>query len=308
MARRLLLSFAVWVAVLAASPFAVAQVSSYGKAVRLPRTPDVGKDVGVEQKLGETVPMLTEFYDHEGKAIALKDCIGGKPTILILAYYSCPKLCTEVLNGLVGEMRELSRSGYVAGRDYNVVTVSINPKESPPFARMKRQSYLNDYDQRPETEAGWWFLSANQGQGTNVKDAQAKIDEIANAVGFKYEVDPSGKDFIHPSTIIILTPEGKISRYLHNLAPQDYTAKDIKFSMIEASNGKMGKLSDRMAILCFAYDEMSGKYTMVAMRAMGLLALPFPFLIGWIAYAAWKRSKVEKKIVRTDDGTGTDLK
>ena len=78
--------------------------------------------------------------------------------------------------------------------------------------------------------------------------------------------------------------------------------------MIEASNGKMGKLSDRMAILCFAYDEMSGKYTMVAMRAMGLLALPFPFLIGWIAYAAWKRSKVEKKIVRTDDGTGTDLK
>ncbi len=316
----------VGVATAIAAPGVSAQMS-YGKAPLIAKEPDLPPGVGVEQKLGAQVPLDMTFFDHNGTEVSLKDCIGDKPTILILAYFTCPKLCTEVLNGLVSEMKALTRIGLSAGRDYNVITISINPKDSPNFAMMKRQSYLREYDKRSDSENGWWFLTTSQGQGTNLYDAYTKIRTLAEAVGFNYAADnrlaydeaqkvsDSGdtlkghqmtesavrktKDYIHASTIMILTPGGQVSQYHHGLAPQDYNAEDIRKSLSTASDGKMGSLLTSAALLCFAYDQTNGHYKFV-LRGVGLVALPFPFIVGWIAYAAWRRSRSEKKITRGD--------
>jgi protein SCO1/2 len=311
----MILPVALLAAVSAAGP-AAAQM--YGKAPRINKEPDLPAGVGIDQKLGAKVPLDLEFHDHDGKPVRLGDCVGNKPTILVLAYYSCPKLCTEVLNGLVRELKALNRIGLSAGRDFNVVTVSINPKDAPTFARMKRLSYLEEYDRRPENEPGWWFLTASRGQGTDVLAAHEKIKVLAGAVGFNYaadnqkqyddaaaEADPAKsrlllekavrktKDYVHPSAVMILTPDGTVSQYHPGLAPMDYTAEDVRTSLTAASDGKMGSLATRTALLCFAYDSAEGHYKPV-MAVLGLAAAPFPFVIAGIVYFAWRRARREK--------------
>jgi protein SCO1/2 len=311
--------FAVLLAAIVAAPPAAAQMS-YGKAPRLSQEPDLPAGVGVDQKIGNKIPLDLVFHDHNGKPIRLADCVGGKPTVLVLAYYACPKLCTEVLNGLVRELKAMNRIGLSAGRDFNVVTVSINPKDAPPFARMKRLSYLEEYDRRPENEAGWWFLTASHGQGTDLLAAYEQVQTLATAVGFNFaadnqsqydeaatEGDPTKKrlllekairktkDYVHPSVVMILTPDGTLSQYHLGLAPMDYTAEDIRTSLTTASDGKMGSLATRAALLCFAYDTAEGHYRPV-MRALAVVAAPFPLLIGLIVFFAWRRSRREQAI------------
>lgn len=318
MLRRLTPPAALLAALLAAAP-AAAQMS-YGKAPRLNKEPELPPGVGLEQKLGAKVPLDLTFYDHDGQPVRLGDCVGDKPTVLVLAYFSCPKLCTEVLNGLVGEMKKLSRVGLSAGRDYHVITVGINPKETWTFARIKREAYLAEYDRRNPAEPGWWFLTASHGQGTDVLEAEEKVRTLARAVGFNYaadnhkayeqaaeETDPvkarvkmetavrKTKDYVHPSMLAVLTPDGTVSQYHLGLAPQDYTAEDIRRSLEAAKGGRVGSLVSRLALLCFAYDEHTGKYEPV-MRALAVVALPFPLLIGAIVYSAWRRHRREKAI------------
>lgn len=312
------------VALVATTP-AIAQMS-YGKAPRINKEPELPAGVGIDQKLGAQVPLDMTFSDHVGQQVSLGSCINGKPTILVLAYYSCPKLCTEVLNGMVRELKALTRLGLSAGRDFNVITVSINPKDAPTFARMKRQSYLNEYDKRPEEEQGWWFLTASQGQGTDLLAAQAKIDQLAETVGFSYaadnqkmydeaatEEDPTRKqilhekairktkEYVHASTLMILTPEGKISQYHHGLAPMEYTAEDIRKSLDTASNGEMGSVVTRIATLCFAYDSTEGHYRPV-MQMLGLFAAPFAILAIAIVVYTWRRARLEKPIAKPEAG------
>lgn len=318
MARRIALPVALLAAVFAAEP-AAAQMA-YGKAPRVNKEPDLPPGVGVEQKIGGKVPLDLTFYDHNGRETRLADCVNGKPTMLVLAYYACPKLCTEVLNGLVREMKAMNRLGLSAGKDYNVITVSINPKDAPTFARMKRRSYLDEYDKRPEEEAGWWFLTASHGQGTNLFEAQEKIDALADAVGFRYaadnqkmydeaatEADPlkrsllkekavrKTKEYVHASTVMVLTPDGTISQYHHGLAPADYTAEDLRKSLTAAAGGKMGSVASRVATLCFAYDSAEGHYRPV-MRVMALIAAPVGLLVVAFAVTAIRRARREKPV------------
>jgi protein SCO1/2 len=326
MFRRTVLPVALLAAALAVGP-AAAQMS-YGKAPRLNKEPDLPAGVGVEQKLGAQVPLDLVFHDHDGKPVRLGDCVGGKPTILVLAYYACPKLCTEVLNGLVRELKALNRIGLSAGRDFNVVTVSINPKDAPAFARMKRLSYLEEYDRRPENEPGWWFLTASRGQGTDVLAGYDQVKALANAVGFNYAADNQKqyddaaaepdetkrrvllekavrrtKDYTHPSVVMVLTPAGQLSQYHLGLAPVDYTAEDVRRSLTAASDGKMGSVATRAALLCFAYDSAEGHYRPV-MTAMGLAAAPFPFIIAGIVYFAWRRARREKPVGPAERAAG----
>jgi protein SCO1/2 len=325
MARRLILPVALIAAAFAAAP-AAAQMA-YGRAPRLPKEPDLPPGVKIEQKIGAKVPLDLVFHDHLGREVKLAECVNGKPTILVLAYYACPKLCTEVLNGLVREMKALNRLGISAGKDYNVVTVSINPKDAPTFARMKRQSYLDEYDKRPEDEAGWWFLTASHGQGTNLLEAQDRIDALAAAVGFRYaadnyraydeaaaEVDPTKraalrekairhtKEYIHESTIIVLTPDGTVSQYHLGLAPGNYTAEDIRKSLDRAAGGRMGTLLQELKLTCFSYDVHSGRYEPV-MRVMGLLAVPVGLLVVGLTYMTVRRARREKPVAPAEAAT-----
>jgi len=318
MVRKVGLSAALLAAVVAAAP-AAAQMS-YGKAPRINKEPELPAGVGIDQKIGAKVPLDLTFYDHDGKEIRLGDCVAGKPTILVLAYYACPKLCTEVLNGLVRELKALNRLGLSAGRDFNVVTVSINPKDAPTFARMKRQSYLAEYDKRPEDEPGWWFLTASHGQGTDLLAAQEKVTALAAAVGFNYAADNQKaydeaaaepdllrrkillekavrktKEYVHASTVIVLTGDGTVSQYQLGLAPADYTAEDLRKSLDTAAGGRVGSLVTRAALLCFAYDTHEGHYKPV-MRALGLLAVPFALLAVGIAYMTWRKASRERPV------------
>lgn len=331
---RALLSLALAIGVIAGD--AHAQMS-YGRAPRVPKEPDLPAGVSVTEKLGEQVPLDLPFFDHYGKEIKLADCVNGKPTILVLAYFSCPKLCTEVLNGLVGEMKPLTRFDLRAGKYFNVITVSINPKDAPTFARVKRDSYLREYDNRPEDETGWWFLTASHGQGTNLPEAEAKIRQLANAVGFNYvadnhrayeqanaEADPvkknlmletairKSKDYIHPSVVMVLTPEGKISQYFHGLprpiAGSDfedglgYNAEDLRKALATANGGRIGSHFKNAMMSCYAYDDQSATYKL-NMGYLRWAAAPFALLAPGIAFVAWRRARKERG--QKDQGTGT---
>lgn len=333
--RRLTL-FALLLAAVAVARPAAAQMS-YGKAPRLNKEPGLPTDADgksasrIDQKLGEKVPLDVTLFDHDGKETRLGDCLQGKPTVLVLAYFSCPKLCTEVLNGLVGEMKKLSRIGLTAGRDYNVVTVGINPKEGPDFVFVKRQSYLAEYDKRPMTETGWWFLTASKGQGTDVLAAEEKVRALAAAVGFHYaadnhtayeqakaESDPvqarvkletairRTKDYVHPSAVMVLTPDGTISQYFHGMPrigpspegepplEQGYTAEDLRLALEAANGGKIGSPLTRAMVTCFAYDVEKGNYR-IATGAMGIVAGVFVFVVGGIVAVAVRQARREKR-------------
>jgi protein SCO1 len=306
-----------------------AQGMSYGRAPRPNPEPSLPESVKVTQKLGDTIPVDLVFHDHDGKEIALKDCIGGKPTILVLAYFSCPKLCTEVLNGLVEEMKPLLRLGLRAGKDFNVVTVSINPKDGPAFARMKRLSYLEAYDHRHESEPGWWFLTASHGQGTNLLEAYEKITTLANSVGFGYVADNvkayeqaaaesdsdkarvkldtairKSKDFLHPSVIMVLTPDGRLSQYFHGLPrsaggtdiESGYTAEDLRTALSAANGGSIGTMLQRMAINCFAYDDLSATYKL-NMNILRWVAGPFVLLTAAFVLRTVWRARRDRRIL-----------
>lgn len=300
---------------------------SYGRAPRVAKEPDLPTGlVKVDQKLGGQVPLDLEFYDHHGKAIALKDCVNGKPTVLVLAYYACPKLCTEVLNGLVAEMKPLTRFSLRAGDQFNVVTLSINPKDNPLSSRPKRAVYLAAYDNRNEEDPGWWFLTASHGQGTDLLEAFGKVQAVADSVGYRYVADNrqaydqaaeepdeaarrvkletavrKTKDYTHPSVVMILTPEGRISQYFHGLSRSmggegldyGYNAEDLRKSLAEANGGRIGSPLTNAAMSCFAYDSQSDVYKL-NMGRLQWFAAPFPFLVLGIAWFARRQAKREK--------------
>ena len=206
--------------------------------------PDYLKGVGIEQRLAQQIPLDLVFKDETGKSVRLGDYFDGKkPVVLTLVYYNCPLLCTLVLNDLTRAMNGLDLS---AGDDYQVVTVSFDPKETPAIAAAKKDEYLRSY-RRPHAEDGWHFLTGDD----------ASIHALTDSVGFTYRWDPQYNQFIHPSGITILTPGGVISRYFFGI---DYGLKDLKFSLQEASGNKIGSLTDQILLYCFHYDELSGMY------------------------------------------------
>ena len=199
--------------------------------------------IGIDQKLGDQLPLDLRFVDSEGNTVHLRDFFGEKPIVLSLVYFDCPMLCTQVINSLLRAMNVLS---FGAGTEFDVLTISIDPGETPELAKAKKIEYLKNYRGR-EGSTGWHFLTGDQQQ----------IDELAAAVGFRYEYDEPTDQYIHASGIMVLTPEGKLARYFYGI---DYPPRDLRWGLVEAADGAIGNPIDQLLLLCYSYDPMTGKY------------------------------------------------
>jgi protein SCO1 len=221
--------------------------------------PAILREVGIDQRLNEPLPLDLPFRDEEGRDVRLGDFFGRRPVVLALVYYECPMLCTQVLNGLVSALGVMSLD---AGRAFDVVAVSFDPKEGPGLARAKKQSYLERYG-RPGTEAGWHFLTGGQ----------ESIDRLTKAVGFRYVYDEKRDQFAHGAAITVATPSGLISRYFYGI---EYSARDLRLGLVEASANRIGTIADRVMLLCYHYDPSTGRYGLMALtlvRIGGILTV-----------------------------------
>ena len=211
------------------------------------------KNVGIEQHLNQQLPLDLAFVDETGKAVHLGDYFGKKPMVLSLVYYRCPMLCSEVLSGLEGSLRALN---FNAGDQFNVLTVSFDPKDTPETATEKKALMLKSY-KRPGAAEGWHFLTGSQ----------ASIDALTKAAGFQYEYDPQTDQFAHTTAIMIVTPEGKIAQYYFGI---EYPPTDIRLGLIQASQNKIGSLVDQVILYCYHYDPKSGKYGAIVSHILQL--------------------------------------
>ncbi|MGI9087405.1 MAG: SCO family protein [Chthoniobacterales bacterium] len=207
---------------------------------------------GLEQKLNAQVPLDAVFRDEHGKAVNLDSFFhDGKPVILALAYYECPNLCTLVLNGVLQTAHELK---FDAGKDYQIVVVSFDPRERLALAAAKKQTYLERYG-RAGASDGWHFLTGD-------KEAIARL---ATAVGYRFAYDETTRQFAHPSVITVLTPAGKVARYFPGI---EYPPRAVRLALIEASNEHIGSLTDQIFLLCFHYNPATGKYGLLISRVL----------------------------------------
>ena len=213
--------------------------------------PGVLGKVAFEQLLNQPLPLDLPFKNEAGESVKLGDYFGRKPVVLAFVYYECPMLCTQVLNGLESALRVIDES---IGIEFDVVTVSFDPRETPVLAAGKKKAYLDRY-QRPSAEQGWHFLTGDQ----------ASIDALTKAAGFSYVYDEDTRQFAHASGIVVATPAGKLSRYFFGI---DYSPRDVKFALMESSNGKIGSLADQLLLYCYHYNPAVGNYGFVAMRAV----------------------------------------
>jgi protein SCO1 len=211
--------------------------------------PSLLKEVGIDQKLNQSIPLDLEFRDEHGKPVRLAEYFGQKPVILSMVYYNCPMLCTQVLNGLESSLKLIPMD---IGKQFNVVTVSIDPTERPVLAEAKQALYTGLYG-RPDAAQGWHFLTGDEQQ----------IRQLANALGFRYAYDPDSKQFAHASAIMLLTPEGKISRYFYGI---QFQSRDLRLGLVEASEGKIGTPVDQVLLFCYHYDPSTGKYGLLVSR------------------------------------------
>lgn len=238
-------------------PLAIlAALASVGAGYNSPPQPRTGPPpppppAGIDQLLGAKVPLDLPFTDEAGRKVKLGDCTAGKPTILVLAYYRCAMLCTEVLNELTAALRAMPTD---VGDGFNVVVLSFDPREKYPLAAMKKESYLKTYG-RPNAEAGWRFLTGDP----------LAIAALTDAVGFRYQYDPDTEQYAHASGLMVLAPDGTISRYLLGVR---FEPRDLRLALAEASAGKVGSPADQLLLLCFHYDPATGTYTFAILRAV----------------------------------------
>lgn len=240
---------------------------AYWSPAALAEQPAVLKKVGFDQRLNAQVPLDLQFTEEAGKTVRLGDYLGEKPVILVMAYYKCPMLCTLVLNGLAQSMRAIP---FTLGREFDVVTVSFDPRETPELAAQKKKNYVKSYG-RPGGEGGWHFLTGKQ----------EAIEKLTSAIGFRYVYDAKTDQYLHTSGILILTPTGKISRYFYGVS---YPARDLRLGLIEASSEKIGSPADQLLLYCFHYDPETGKYTASILnfaRALGAVVLVLVIVLVW---------------------------
>jgi len=229
-------------------------------------------NVGIEQHLNEQIPPDLTFRDESGKTVRLGDYFGKRPMILNLVYYNCPMLCGEVLSGLTSTLRVLK---FDLGREFEVITVSFDPRETPQIAAEKKKQYLERYG-RKGAEQGWHFLTGQQ-------DAIAALTKSA---GFQYEYDAKTDQFAHTTAIMVLTPRGKIAQYYYGV---EYAPKDLRLGLIEASQNKIGNLVDQVLLYCYHYDPATGKYGAVIMGVVRLAGLATILFLGAFIVIMFRR-------------------
>jgi protein SCO1/2 len=232
------------------------------------------KDVGLDKRHNELVPLDTPFVDERGRDVVLGDFFGDKPVVLVLAYYDCPMLCGLVLNGAVAALETLSLD---AGKDFEFVVVSFDPADTPASAMTKHEAYVKRYG-RPRGEAGFHFLSGRE----------SSIKALTSAVGFKYAYDPAIKQYAHPSLITVLTPEGRISRYLYGF---DFPGYDLRLALVEAAGGKIGTPLDKALLYCYHYDPATGKYGFAILNVVRLGGILTVAGLAAFAFVALRRER-----------------
>lgn len=236
--------------------------------------PAMVKGVGIDQNLNGQIPLELTFTDDTGQMVRLGQYFRQKPVVLALVYYECPMLCDMVLNGLTHSMEQVTLN--LSG-DFDVVTVSFNPKETWQLAAAKKANYVEKY-QRKGAQQGWHFLT---GQEENIK-------KLADAAGFHYKYDPITKQFAHASGIMVLTPEGKISRYFYGI---EYKPRDLRLGLVEASQNKIGTFADQVLLFCFHYDPMTGKYGPVIANVTRGLASATVLGLGTFIFVLLRRER-----------------
>ena len=234
----------------------------------------VGDEIGIEQRLGEHLPLGLTFVDETGRTVALGDYFGPKPVVLALVYYECPMLCTQVLNGLLRSLRVLAFS---VGEEFDVVTVSIDPGESASLAAAKKREYTEKY-RRDTGSRGWHFLTGSD----------EKIEQLAESVGFRYQYDEETDLYTHASGIMIVTPQGELSRYFYGV---EYAPKDLRLGLIEASENRIGNPVDQILLLCFQYDPATGKYTLAVLNSLRVAGVATVFGLAVFVGAMLRRER-----------------
>ena len=259
---------------------ATAQLAAYNQVApsyKPPASLNPFADIGLDQRLDEQLPLDLMFSDENGKTVRLRDYFDKKPVILSLAYYDCPMLCTLVVNGVIRTLRTLSFS---AGNEFTVLTISFNPKDTPRAAAIKKQTSLQSYN-RPGAETGWHFLTGDE----------ATIQQLTQAIGFRYRYDAERKEYAHPSGIMVLTPEGRISRYFYGV---EYAPRDVRLGLIEAADGKIGSPVDQLLLLCYHYDPATGKYGVMITSALRLAGAVTVLGIGGFIILSLRRDRRQK--------------
>jgi len=243
------------------------------------QVPAALEEVGITEHLDAKLPLDLEFLDENGRQVTLRDYFDGdRPVILTLNYYKCPMLCGLMLNGVVDGLEAMDWS---PGDEFEIVTVSINPLETPELATAKKQNYLKRLD-RPSVAEGWHFLTGRE----------LEIKRLAETVGFGYSYDPETQEYAHAAAIMVCTPDGRVARYLYGI---EYPAKRLKFALLEAAEGTVGSTLDHLILYCYHYDPTNRRYSPVAMNIMrvggGATALILGIALGFFWIHEWRRRK-----------------
>jgi protein SCO1 len=231
-------------------------------------------DVGVDQKLDTQLPPGLTFRDETGKTVRLEDYLGKRPLLLSLVYYECPGLCTMTLNGISRSLKPLK---FTPGKEFDILTVSFDPREGPELAAAKKERYVQMYG-RPGAAGGWHFLTGDE----------ANTKALCEAVGFRYAYDEMTKQYAHAAAIMVVTPQGKVSRYFYGL---EYSTRDLEFGLMEASNERIGSLADGAVLYCYTYNPASGKYSLSIMRVLRVAAVLTLVLLGGFILLMLRRDR-----------------
>ena len=245
------------------------------------------QDIGFDQNLNTQIPLTLPFRDEQGHDVRLADYFGKRPVLLIMGYKSCPMMCSQVLQELTRSLKPLDAT---IGKDFDIVNVSINPKETSAQADSQRRIYLKQYN-RPGSEGGWHGLVGDQ----------RSIEALAKAIGFRYKYNEKMGSYVHTAGFILLTPAGKISRYFFGI---EYPARELKYALATAAESKIASPIDRVVMFCYEYDEKTGKYTFAIMSAIRVLGVATALALGGFLIAMVRR---DRRMDRATGSTFTEL-
>jgi len=247
------------------------------------QSPDIDptEGIGIDQNLGDDVPGDLRFHTAKGSEVQLQSYFGrGRPLVLLLVYYECPMMCTVALNQLTTVLKDVSLQ---PGKDFEILTVSFDPEETPELAAINKKQYVGEYA-REGAQAGWHFLTG---------DAE-NIDRLTEVVGFRYRYDEKTRQYIHPTGIIVLMPSGRIARYFFGV---DYKAQDLKLALLDAADRKVGTVTDQVLLSCYRFNPETGRYTFAVMRVIQvlgtLMAVGLAGLVGWMS-VRYRRQRLDE--------------
>jgi protein SCO1/2 len=268
--RQLRIAAALWLALAPAAAAAATEPAD----VRPPAL----REVGIDQRLGESLPLDALFHDDHGRAVTLGDFFGRKPVVLVMTYFECPMLCTLVLNGLTQTLKTMN---FEPGKEFDVVAVSFDPRDTPELAAKKKATYVAEYG-RAATADGWHFLTGDQ----------EAIARVATAVGFRYKWVPEEKQFAHAAAIMVATPEGRLARYFYGV---EYAGRDLRLGLIEAADHKIGSAVDALLLFCYRYDPATGKYGAIALNMVRVGGVATVLAIGAFMTVMFRREALAER-------------